>query len=98
MTGFKLAVQETRPKYVSKDWSNPGKSTASQLLKNKQKTKQTKTKTNPGLRQPSEAASPLGLRQGQWVSNSFQTSPATVFSPPPPSNGSGMSLEIEPTY
>jgi hypothetical protein len=46
---------------------------------------------------PSEAAPPPVLSQGQRVNNSFQTAPATVSSPPHPSNVSGMSLEIEPT-
>jgi hypothetical protein len=51
--------------------------------------------------QAPEAALPPDLRQGPWVSSSFQTpsatSSVTVPSPSCPSNGSEMSLEIEPT-
>jgi hypothetical protein len=107
MTGFfKLAVQETRPKSLfprtGQVQSSPGKSGTEKPKTNKQ-TKPYKTKTKPQVSGsqsetalPSEAALPPGLQEGQWVSSSFQTSPAIVSSPPLPTNGPGMSLELEP--
>lgn len=47
-------------------------------------------------RPASEAAPPPGLRQGQWVSSSFQTSSATVSRPPHSTlHCNGMSVEME---
>jgi hypothetical protein len=75
--------------------------------KNKQTNKQTKQQQQQKHPQasgsqsetalPSQVAPPPGLKQGQWVSNSFQTTSATVSSQPPvPSNGLGMSIKIKP--
>jgi len=93
MTDFKLAVMETRPK-TGQVQASPGKSITN--IK------------NPRL-QPSSTGNamsqPPGLKQGQWVSSSFQTSSATFsvtvpdlpgsFQCPHPSNR--MSLEMDPT-
>jgi hypothetical protein len=71
MIGYKLAVQETRPKFL---FLRTGQVQASQLLK--KKTQASGCQSEIAL--SSEAALPPGLRQGQWVSNSFQT-PAMVL-------------------
>ena len=87
MTGFKLAVQETRPKSLI---PRTRQVQASQLLKKTQASgSQSETVQQSETDLPSEASLPSDLRQGPWVSNSFQS--------PGPSNGPGMALEIEPT-
>lgn len=67
MTGFTLAGQETGPKSL---FPRTGQVQATEILEKPQ-----------ALGSQSEAAPPPVLRQGQWVSNSFQASPATVSSP-----------------
>ena len=67
---------------------------ASQLLE-KPQTSGSQSETTP----PSETALPPDLRQGHWVSNSFQATPATVSTTTLlHSNGSGMSTDIELTF
>ena len=82
MTGFKLAVKETRPKSL---FLRTGQFQAS-----------------PGLRSGSTTwseARTMGQQQfpdflSYFLSNIFQTSPAS-FQPPHP--GNGMSIEMDPT-
>jgi hypothetical protein len=72
MTDFKVAVQETRPRSLS---PRTGQIQTSQL-RGGGGTQASGNQSETAW--PSAAALPPGLRQGQWVSHSFQASPATV--------------------
>jgi hypothetical protein len=87
MTGFNLAVQETRPK----NWASPGK--PRQVIYY--------NKTQASLRQASQKLpchqKLLCHRPEATAMNQqqFPDLPATVSIPPHPCKGSGMSLEME---